>query len=84
MRCFVCYYGLAKPEPRTKSKTVVSKDKCGTVFVDGRNVMADIIARSQSLHFVYLSVHLLDPQSLLGLTTFLTVVSVHGTVASLQ
>ena len=47
----LCYCGLAKPDPHTKSKTLVSHDRHGIVFMHGQNVMADISARSQFFHF---------------------------------
>ena len=63
----LCYCSLAKPDPHTKSMTLVSHDRYGIVFIHGQNVMVDISARSQSFHFG-LCLHL-DPWSLLGLTT---------------
>ena len=47
----LCYCSLAKPDPCTKSKTLVSQDRYGIVFMHGQNVMADISTRSQSFHF---------------------------------
>ena len=38
----LCY--LAKPDPRPKSKTLVSHDKYGIDFMHGQNVFADISA----------------------------------------
>ena len=65
----LCYWSLAKLDPHTKSKTLVSHNRYGIVFMHGQNVMPDISARSQSFHFgLCLHVHL-DPQSLLGLTS---------------
>ena len=61
----LCYCSLAKPDPHTKSKTLVSQDRYGIVFMHGQNVMADISAQFQ---LWFLSVHL-NPRSLLGLTT---------------
>ena len=46
-----CYCSLGKPDPHTKSKTLVSQDRYGIVFMHGQNVMADISAQSQSFHF---------------------------------
>ena len=60
----LCYCSLAKPDPHTKSKTVVSHDRYGVVFMHGQNVMGSISVFS----LCSLSVHL-DPWSLLGLTT---------------
>ena len=45
------YQVLAMPHPHTKSKTLVSHDRYGIVFMHGQNVMADISAQSQSFHF---------------------------------
>ena len=47
----LCYCNLAKPDPRTKSKTPVPQDRYMNVFVHGQNVMADIGPRSQSFCF---------------------------------
>ena len=47
----LCYCSLAKPDPQNKSKTLVSQDRYGIVFMHGQNVMADISAQSQSFHF---------------------------------
>ena len=44
----LCCCSHCKANPRTKSKTLVSQDRYGIVFVHGQNVMADISARSQS------------------------------------
>ena len=60
----LCYCSLAKPDPHTKSKTLVSQDRYGIVFMHGQNVIADISAQFQPVH--------LDPRSLLGLTTTLS------------
>ena len=40
----LCYFSLAKPDPRTKSKTLVAQDRI--VFVHGQNVMADVSGQS--------------------------------------
>ena len=45
----LCYCSLAKPDPHTKSKTLVSQDRYGIVFMHGQNVMADIIVLNPSL-----------------------------------
>jgi len=47
----LCYCSLAKPDPQNISKTLVSQDRYGIVFMHGQNVMADISAQSQSFHF---------------------------------
>ena len=48
----LCYCSLAKPDPQNKSKTLVSQDRYGIVFMHGQNVMADYYsAQSQSFHF---------------------------------
>jgi len=47
----LCYCSLAKPDPHTKRKTLVSHNRYGIVFMHGQNVMADISAQSQSFHF---------------------------------
>ena len=57
----LCYCSLAKPDPHTKSKTVVSHNRYGVVFMHGQNVMGSISLCSPSVH--------LDPWLLLGLTT---------------
>ena len=44
----LCYCSLAKPDPHTKSKTLVSQARRGIVFMHGQNGMANINARSQS------------------------------------
>ena len=47
----LCYCSLAKPDPRTKCKSLVSQDfSYWVVFVD-KNVMAEISTQSRSLHF---------------------------------
>ena len=48
----VLYYcSLAMPHPHTKSKTLVSHDRYGIVFMHGQNVMVDTSAQSQSFYF---------------------------------
>ena len=37
----LCYCSLAKPDPHTKGKSLVSQDRYGIVFMHGQNVMAD-------------------------------------------
>jgi len=34
----LCYCTLAKPDPRTKSKTLVSQNRYEIVFIHGQNV----------------------------------------------
>ena len=45
----LCYCSLAKPDPQNRSKTLVSQDRYGIVFMHGQNVMADIIVLNPSL-----------------------------------
>ena len=42
---------LISLEVSPKSKTLISQDRYGIVFMHGQNVMADISAQSQSFHF---------------------------------
>ena len=44
----LCYYSLAKPDPRTKSKSLVSQDYSYRIVIPDKNVMAEITAWSQS------------------------------------
>ena len=48
MRC--C--SLAKPDPHTKSKTLVSHDRYGIVFMHGQNVMVHIATFESQKKFV--------------------------------
>ena len=40
----LCYCSLTKPDPRPKSKTLVSHDRYGIVFMHEQNGIADISA----------------------------------------
>ena len=65
----LCCCSLAKPDSRTKSNSLVSREFCyGIVFTVANNVMAGISTRF-SASSLRSSLAYLNPQSLLGLTT---------------
>ena len=47
----LCHCSFAKPDPRTKCKSLVSKVYSYWVVFMDKNVMAESSAQSQSLHF---------------------------------